>query len=89
MKTIDITQSKKTGKELGQEIEDAVASTQSVIIQDLPSELQMTKTQFDDLQATSGMMNSYIPDYFIYQTKLNVMEVKVIDHHVLDEEAGE
>ena len=89
MKTINITKSKLLGKDLHQQIEDEVASTQSVIIQELPSELEMTKAQFDDLQATSGMMNSYIPDYFIYQTKLNVMEVKVIDHHVVDEEAGE
>jgi len=89
MKTINITKSKLLGKDLHQQIEDEVAATQSVIIQELPSELEMTKAQFDDLQATSGMMNSYIPDYFIYQTKMNVMEVKVIDHKVASEELGE
>ena len=52
MKTINITDSKLKGKELQQQIEDEVASTQSVIIQELPSELEMTKAQFDDLQAT-------------------------------------
>lgn len=88
-KTINITDSKLKGKELQQQIEDEVAATQSVIIQELPSELEMTKAQFNDLQATSGMMNSYIPDYFIYQTKLNVMEIKVIDHKVKSEELGE
>lgn len=83
MKTIDITDSKLKGKELQQQIEDEVSSTQSVIIQELPSELKMTKAQFDNLQATSGMMNSYIPDYYIYQTKLNVMEIKVVDPPIL------
>ena len=83
MKPIDITDSKLKGKELQQQIEDEVSSTQSVIIQELPSELKMTKAQFDNLQATSGMMNSYIPDYYIYQTKLNVMEIKVVDPPIL------
>lgn len=82
-KTLDITHLLQRGQELKDEIENLVADSQRVIIQQLYDELQMTQDQFDSLQAVGGTFQSYIPDYYIYQTKHNVMEVKVTNPTLL------
>jgi hypothetical protein len=79
MKTLDIRQFKQTGKQLMTEIEEAVADSQRVIIQQLYDELLMTQAQFNNLQATGGTFESYVPDFYLYRTKHNVMEVRVAD----------
>lgn len=83
MKNLDITNFTQRGKELKEEIENAVADSQRVIVQQHYDELQMTQDQFDSLQAIGGTFQSYIPDYYIYKTKHNVMEVKVTNPTIL------
>lgn len=77
--TLDITDFKEQGVELAKAIENAVKDTQRVVIRELPNELLMTQAQFDDLQKVTGTFESYIPDYYMFKTKLNVMEVRVKD----------
>lgn len=77
-KTLDITGFKEKGKQLHDAIVAAVKDTQRIIITDLPDEILMTQTQFDNLQKTRGMMEStYIEDFYLYNTDLNIMEVRV------------
>lgn len=83
LKTLDITHFTQRGQELRDEIENAVADSQRVIVQQHYDEIQMTQDQFDSLQAIGGTFQSYIPDYYIYKTKLSVMEVKVVNPNFL------
>jgi len=57
MKKLDITDFKEEGGELMEAIQNAVTSTQSIIIQDYPSEILMTPWQYEQLSWISG--NTY------------------------------
>lgn len=77
MKTLDITEFREKGRELFEAIEKAVGDTQRVLIQDLPNEILMTNTQFDDLNSLSGFTQMYKSKDRLFQTRYNVMEVRV------------
>lgn len=79
MKTLDITDFKKHGMELAEEINSAVWSTQRLIIQPLPDEIVMTQSQFNELSKLSGMDEMYGTEGHIWYTRHNVMEVVVRD----------
>lgn len=78
MKTLDMTDSKKKGAELYEEIQDRVASTQLFIIQPYPSEVRLTPAQYIDLSEVAGWEPdpSEAEDRMI-KTKHNVMEIKL------------
>lgn len=76
---LDITPWKQKGWELKVEIENAVASTQSIIIQPLPNILIMTKAQYDDLQHDPEMIGAYQSTQHLYLTPHNVMDVVIKD----------
>lgn len=75
MDTLDITDWKQTGWELKIEIDKAVASTQSVIIQPLPNKIIMTKAQYDMLQHDPEMIGAYKSNEHLYKTTHNLMDV--------------
>lgn len=77
MRQLDITPLKEKGDELKKMIIEGVKDTQRIIIQELPSELLMTKEQFNDLQSDPMMQNMFQSNEYLYQTPLNVMEVVV------------
>lgn len=74
LRTLDITPLKQRGEELHKEIRAICKADQSVIHHKMYDELLMTRKQFNDLQ--NGMEN-YIEGYFMYNTGMNVMEVRV------------
>jgi len=75
LRTLDITPLKTKGEALHKEIKDICKDDQSVIQHKMYDELLMTRKQFNDLQ---NGMESYIEGYFMYNTGMNVMEIKVI-----------
>lgn len=77
MKTLDITEFKQTGEDLKREIANAVESTQSVLIQELPSEILMTAEQFKALSDDPDMLPMQGTTGKIWLTKHNVMEITV------------
>lgn len=77
MKTLDITDWKQTGDALKLEISNAVLATQSTLIQDLPSELLMTATQFIDLSDDPDMLPMHGTTEKLWLTPHNVMEIIV------------
>ena len=76
-KTLDITDWKLTGKELGKQIEEACNPEHNLVQQQSYDELLLTQAQFNDLQATMGRFESYIEGYYVYITRHNAMEVRV------------
>jgi predicted RNA-binding protein len=74
---LDITNAKVKGEELKKEIEYAVKQTQSVVIRELPNQILMTQEQYDDLKPGFSMQEFAGQEYYLYRTKLNIMEIEV------------
>lgn len=80
---LDIRDWKQTGMELKTEISNAVAATQSVVIQPLPNKLIMTQAQYDMLESDPDLVGVE-PKERIYITPHNAMDViisEVDDNH--------
>lgn len=80
MNTLDITNERVKGKALHNLILDAVRDSQRVIIRPHYDELLMTQQQFDDLIKLKMSMlaqEDYLENYYIYNTGMSVMEVRV------------
>jgi len=75
--TIDIRDWKQTGDELKREIDEAVKSTQSVVIRPLPNKLVMTGPQYDMLQADPEMRGFWTSQERVYITPYNAMDVVI------------
>jgi hypothetical protein len=75
---LDITNWKDKGLDLKLRIDKEVKSiAKSKILVDLPSKLQMTQDQFDDLNRLNHLPTMYHTEDRMYVTKYNVMEVRV------------
>lgn len=91
MTTLDATEFKETGKDLITKIAKEVKATQSTVIRELPNELLITQSQFDDLMRQkegrsyiSAIDNPFhnhiigkVQKAHIFYTPHNVMDVKV------------
>ena len=80
MDTLDVTHLKLSGEKLAEEIENLVGETQRLVIQPLPSELLMTKEQFEDLISLADPDEQLIkpdPKHQLYLTKYNIMDIKI------------
>lgn len=76
--TLDITSWKQKGSELATAIEQAVKDTQSTLVQPYPDELKLTQAQYNLLKP--GLLNQghyNNQEFYLYQTKYNVMELKI------------
>lgn len=67
----------KSGQSLHTAIIQAVKDTQRLVIQELPSELHMSRDQFDILQTNPELQGLYDSKEFIYYTPEAIMEVRV------------
>lgn len=92
-KQYDITRINKQGRDLAQEIENTMRAQSKGIIGGLPSEIKMTRRQYDDLMKFNNMQLMYDPSVWtkgdeqrLYKTNYNVMECKVVDASVDAEE---
>lgn len=74
LRTLDITPLKQRGEELHKEIKDICKADQSVIQHRMYDELLMTAKQFEMLR---NGLDSYIEGFYLYNTGMNVMEVRV------------
>lgn len=75
---LDITNYKQKGVELKNAIDNEIKSiAKSKILIDLPSKLQMTQDQFDDLNRLNHLPTMYHSEDRMYVTQYNAMEVRV------------
>ena len=80
---LDIRDFKEKGDDLRKVILDAVEDTQRVLVRPYPDRLVITKAQYDDLAGRPEMSHMYDPyssinqEFFMYQTKHNVMEIEI------------
>jgi hypothetical protein len=75
---LDITNWRQKGAELNTRITNEIKGmSESKIITTLPSKLQMTQQQYDDLMALGKLPNMYHQEDRMYVTPYNVMEVRV------------
>lgn len=80
---LDIRDFKEKGDDLRKVILDAVEDTQRVLVRPYPDRLVLTKDQYNELARTDGMSKMYDPiqsigqEFFMYQTKHNVMEIEI------------
>lgn len=75
---LDITNFRQKGIELKNAIDNEIKSiAKSKILIDLPSKLQMTQDQFDDLNRLNHLPTMYHTEDRMYVTKWNCMEVRV------------
>lgn len=89
LNTLDISSLPETvkGEALRLAIFNAVKDTQSVVVQQLPNELVMTKAQFDNLNpygdmryfGTDDEINPYKPKDYVWVTPMNAMDIVVKD----------
>lgn len=77
--TLDITNEKAKGVDLHNLIINAVKDSQRLLIRPHYDELLVTQEQFDDLLKlkTGIISDNYIEDYYLYNTGMSVMEVRV------------
>lgn len=75
---LDITNWKQKGVELNTAIINEIKGmSESIVFTNLPSKLQMTQQQYDDLMALGKLPNMYHQEDRMYVTPYNVMEVRV------------
>lgn len=75
---LDITNWKQKGAELNTAIINEIKGmSESIVFTNLPSKLQMTQQQYDDLMALGKLPNMYHQEDRMYVTPYNVMEVRV------------
>ena len=79
MNNLDIRDAKETGDMLKVAIVNAVADTQKLFEQTLPSVLTMTKAQYMTQQNDPNIMHAFESKDHLYRTPLNVMEVVIKD----------
>ncbi len=72
--TLDVTDSKKLGRELVDEIYQRVKETQKYIMTTLPNELVITTDQFDTINNGDSNKKGRL-----FHTPMNVMDVKVVE----------
>lgn len=77
MDTVDITNLQLHGKELTDQIHQAVKDTQRYIIRPLPNKLVMRPDQFDELQHDPDMLGDYEPENHVFLTPMNAMDVVI------------
>lgn len=77
--SLDITDYKESGQKLKKRIENEVRDTQTVVVHALPNKIIMTQRQYNDLSGQPEMMDMVGEgqSYWLYRTKLNVMEVEI------------
>lgn len=81
---LDITSWKQKGEELNNAIQREIKGmAESKITFDLPSKLQLTQAQHDDLMNLSHLPNMYHQEDRMYITPYNVMEVRVTNRNKL------
>lgn len=74
----DITTWKLKGQELADEINKHMKGlSETTVFSPLPSKIQMTQAQYDDLMKLGGLPNMYHTEDRMYITPYNVMEVRV------------
>lgn len=75
---LDITNFKQKGEELKLAIDKEIESiAKSRVYAPIPSKILMTQDQFDDLNKLNHLPTMYHVEDRMYQTKYNVMEVRV------------
>jgi len=74
LRTLDITPLKQRGEALHKEIKDICKADQALIQHRMYDELLMTPKQFEMLR---NGIDSYIEGFYMYNTGMNVMEIRV------------
>ena len=75
---LDISSWKQKGAELNEAIITTIKGmSESKIATDLPSKLQMTQAQHDDLMALHKLPNMFHSEDRMFMTPYNIMEVRV------------
>lgn len=75
---LDISNWKQKGQELALEINKQMEGmSESLIFSTLPSKIQMTQSQYDDLMKLGNLPNMYYSEDRMYRTPHNIMEVRV------------
>lgn len=77
--SLDITGLKQRGVELSKAVQEAVRSTQMVIVRAYPNKIVMTRKQYNDLTKRPELLsNNYAgQEFYLYRTKYNIMEVEI------------
>lgn len=76
-RVLDIAGAKQRGAELYKFIENEVAHTQSIVVQQLPNVLIMDIEQFNDQAKLFNIIET--EDVTLYKTQYNIMEIEVKD----------
>lgn len=79
MTKLDVTDCKLKGTALQVEIVNRVKDTQRLLMSPLPDILILSRDQYEDLEHDASMLSTQDSKDRLYNTGLNVMEIKIID----------
>jgi hypothetical protein len=79
MTSLDVTDCRLRGDALRVEIVNRVKDTQRLVLQPLPDMLILSRDQYEDLEHDASMLSTSDSKDRLYNTGMNVMELKIVD----------